>query len=165
MHNTNRVLALATAGLLSLGACDDSPAGPSRPGDGGSEPVHLYVGAYQLMSVDGATLPAIVFEGEIDVEGGTAQLRVSAVEGTLTLGADGRYELRVRHMATIDGNPAPPANWVDRGDYQIGADGFAFSSSYIQNVAFQGTGDGDGVTTRQDLAGEGSVVGYRFGRM
>ena len=120
-------------------------------------------GIYHLVGIGSVGLPAVAFEGEVPVEGGTALLRVVADSGFITLFLDNEYQQQVWHTVTIDGAPQPKFNWVDHGLWtSAGSGSLSFVSDLYQGVAFPGTRSYTHLTLDQDLAGEGEVVAYEY---
>ena len=121
------------------------------------------VGIYHLVGIGGVGLPAVAFEGEIPVEGGTATLRVMADSGFVTLFLDGEYQQQVWHTVTVDGAPEPVFSWVDHGFWASqGSGALSFVSGLYEGVAFPGTRSYTHLTLDQDLVGEGEVVPYEY---
>ena len=79
-----RTSPLAFLLAFALGACGDS-----------TEPKDTHVGTYQLQSIEGETLPVVLFE--------ILDFRTEAVSGTLRLNSDETWDLTVNTRFTIEG--------------------------------------------------------------
>ena len=144
-----RRLALA----LLLAGCSNTHISGPMPDAGG----------YGLVGVENQARPAVVFEGLIPVEGGTALLRITADSGWIALEPLGEYEHRVWHTVTVDGVPEPPFTWTDRGIWTSQGNGsLSFVSGLYEGVSFHGTRDFTRLDLEQDLVGEGEVVEYQY---
>ncbi|HEU4697907.1 MAG TPA: hypothetical protein VFS40_01895 [Gemmatimonadales bacterium] len=146
-------VALALATLLGAAACGDGSTGPGS-----------LAGRYALAQVEGAALPAPIFDGTVPDPNGDFHLRVTATTGWLELTADGRYDHGVDLAVTIDDQPQPPVRWRDHGVYTVAGDSLAFDSEYIENVAFRGSIEAGRVHVVQDLSNEGPTARYTFAR-
>lgn len=161
------LLSLCALPLLALAACSDTPTAPAEA-----------TGRYALEQVDGAPLPAAIFDGVVADTSGDFHLKVVATTGWLELTAGGRYDHGVDLAVTIDGQPQPMVRWRDHGVYVQHADTvplgprksvqrsntLSFDSEYLQNVSFDGAIEQGRLHIVQDLAGEGRVARFSFRR-
>jgi hypothetical protein len=145
---------LATA--LLLAGCSDA-TGPSE------EPL---IGLFQLETVDGDALPAIVFDDHINDPQGGFQLRIELLEGTIEFYGDHEYEQVVERRGFANEEPIPLGRFIDRGTWLRGTgDEIILESSLYENRTTFGTRDGSVVVLEQDLSGEeraGSNRPHRF---
>ena len=110
--------------LLAFAGCDDETTGP---GDS-------VVGTYVLVSVNGDPLPAVVFEG-----GGVTS---EALEGTLTLRADGTFSASTITRNTVNGSSSTDTE-SSSGAYTVSGATITFVDSTGTTIAIR---SGDTIT-------------------
>jgi hypothetical protein len=113
---TRAVLTLALAAAASVG-CD---------GGTGLEEI---AGTYALVTVNGRSLPAVVFEGTVtDPLGGEHDFTAEVLEGALTLREDGTFSVRFVERSTIDGVPSTDDD-ASVGTYTVSGSSITFTDT------------------------------------
>jgi hypothetical protein len=134
--------------LLALPACEkDDPAGPEPP-----------TGRYTLVETGGLTLPAVVFDVDVESEEGPFRLKYVVTEGWIELDEDGGYRHQVKVTVTVDGYPNPRADWNDYGRYEVTEGGLHFSSDVLSPVIFDAEHEPGEIRFTQDLTREGRPI-------
>ena len=151
-----RIRSALIAVALVVAGCSDA-TGPSE------QPL---VGLFQLETVDGEGLPAIVFDDHINDPGGGFQLRIELLEGTIEFYGDHEYEQLVERRGFANEEPIPLGRFIDRGRWVRGTGNeIILESTLYENLTTFGTRDGNVVVLQQDISGEertGSKVPHRF---
>ena len=120
----------ATVALVTACAGDSSGTGPST-----TKPA----GVYELQQVDGNALPAKIYHGpyfDAETPHFYNQLIAEVTQGTMELGADGRFRIELGYRFTGDGQTAF-GELEDEGEYDVqggeiqfrGDDGGQFSAT------------------------------------
>ncbi len=135
------LIILASAVLAATGCSSDSNA-----------PNTSHVGSYALESVDGARLPATVYED--------STFKVTLTQGALALNANNSFVNSVRLDLIVNGQAGPPENISCGGSYRL-------SGSTVTLTA-TATADCDAATVTGTLSGnvltisdQGTVAVYR----
>lgn len=115
MRTRATFLAVATVALLATGCGGDS-TGPKDL---------AFAGRYGLVSVDGATLPLILFEDQT--------LKLTVTDGALTLNTNNRFVQEVRIDVEANGFPAPPELLSCNGTFQRSGNSFTLTSTASEN--------------------------------
>lgn len=110
MQIPSRLLALASAALL-LTACGGSDS---------NAPDNSHVGQYALQSVDGETLPIIIYED--------ATTLVTLTEGSMTLNANGTFLQSAKSTLVQNGVPRGPGFETCSGTYRKNGNSVTFTS-------------------------------------
>jgi hypothetical protein len=109
------LVALATAAVVVTGCGGDSTS---------PKPVS-HVGRYALISVDGATLPLVLYD--------QPALKLTVTEGALTLNADNTFIEEVHIDVVANGFPAPPELLSCSGTYHKNGNSFTMTSTATTN--------------------------------
>ena len=156
-HYMNTLLGVLLA--ASVAACeDDVTAVPP-------EAVPHVVGSYALERVNGALLPAVVFEGNVADAAGDYHLRVVATHGAIDLYADSSYWQRVQHSVYINGALVPGMRWADYGVFQARADSVRFASDLPQGFRFTAVRNKARLDMARDHIGRGRSAQYTYVRL
>lgn len=119
-----RMAALAIAfAVVATSACgkdDKSPTGNNQ------DPA---VGTYQLDKVDGGGLPAVLFEGDVDVEGTIVTLKIELTAGSMTLSANGTFNGNMTLRLTVDDAPPETESAPVSGTYTVNGNSITLTSS------------------------------------
>lgn len=113
IHST--LFALVTAAVVATGCGGDSNA---------PNPL-AHVGRYALISVDGATLPLVLYD--------QPALKLTVTEGALTMNANNTFTEDVHIEVIADGFPAPPELLSCGGTYQKNGNSFTMTSTGSAN--------------------------------
>lgn len=149
-----RSLALGLA--LAVAACSDA-TGPSDD---------LLIGLWELEAVDGASLPATIFDDIVTDPNGNFRLEVEVLGGTIEFYGDHEYEQLVDRRAFVDDQEIPIGRFIDRGTWVRGSgDEIVLESTLYENLTTFATRNGSVIIVDQDLSGEdrqGGEIPYRF---
>ena len=110
-----RFLVLCLALLLPVAACGD---------DDGSGPSADVVGTFNLQTINGATVPAVVFQAGAD--------RLEVVSGSITFNENRTFSAALTLREAVGGVANPPETETDTGTYTV-------SGNTVQLTAADGT--------------------------
>lgn len=126
---TRATILAATVALLATGCGGDS-TGPKGL---------AFAGRYGLVSVDGGTLPLIIFEDQT--------LKLTVTDGALTLNTNNSFVEEVQIDVEANGFPAPPERLSCNGTFQRNGNNFTLTSTASENCdASTATGTLSGTT-------------------
>lgn len=113
-----RTITLFTAALLALAAtgCSDSNA-----------PFLGLIGRYELVSVDGETLPLVLIDD--------LSLKLTVTDGGLTLKANGRFTQDLTLEVVADGQAAPPEHLACAGTFQRSGNTFTMTGDETEECS------------------------------
>lgn len=140
---TRAFAVLAITGAAACGGSDEGGAGPSSPA-----PASDATGTYSLTQVrtlgnlggGGSGLPVTFIDGSGD--------ELVFLDGTLTLGTDGRFDMKVH--TTFRGNPA---TLTDYGTYSVSGGSVTFSSEKSTPRLSTGSVSGNTITAHSQFGG------------
>ncbi len=155
-----RVAAIAIAfALVATSACKDdkSPTGNNPP------PADQNIGTYQLDKVDGDALPAVLFDGDVDVEGTVVHLTIELTAGSMTLAANGSFNGSMTLKLTVD-DAAPETETAPvSGTYAVNGNSITLTSSDPEDPQVTGTIANGQLSVAIDLleTGEEFALSYK----
>jgi hypothetical protein len=130
-----RVAAIAIAfALVATSACKDDKS-PTR----NNPPPDQNIGTYQLDKVDGAALPAILFEGDVDIEGTVVHLKIELTAGSMTLAANGTFNGSMTLRLTVDDETPEVETAPVSGTYAINGNSITLTSADPEDPVVTGT--------------------------
>ena len=122
-------IAFAVVATSACGKDDKNPTGNNNP----------TVGTYQLDKVDGAGLPAILFNGDVDVEGTIVTLKIELTAGAMTLAANGTFNGNMTLKLTVDDAPPETETAPVSGTYAVNGNTITLTSSDPEDPQVTGT--------------------------
>ena len=122
-------IAFAVVATSACGKDDKSPTGNNNP----------TVGTYQLDKIDGAELPAILFEGDVDVDGTIVTLKIEVTAGSLTLAANGTFNGSMALRLSVPGAPPETESVPVSGTYSVNGNSITLTSSDPEDPQETGT--------------------------
>ena len=124
-------IALAAA-VVATSACGKDDKSPT--GNNGTT-----VGTYTLDKVDGGNLPAMLFAGDVDVEGETVNVTISLMSGSMTLAANNTFTGSLAVRFAIVGAPAQTETVPVTGTYAVSGNTITLTSSDPEDPQLIGT--------------------------
>jgi len=115
MQSTKVLLAIATMAFIAT-SCGGDSTGPKDL---------LYTGRYGLVSVDGETLPLVLYD--------TPTLKLTVTDGALTLNSNSSFTEEVRLDVVANGFPAAPELLTCRGSFQRSGNSFTLTTIASDN--------------------------------
>jgi len=156
-----RVAAIAIAfAVVATSACgkdDKNPTGNNPP------PANQIAGTYQLDKVDGAGLPAILFQGDVDIEGTVVNLTIELTAGSMTLKADNTFTGSMTLKLSIP-NSAPQTETAPvSGTYAVNGNSITLTSADPADPQVTGTVANGQLSVDIDLleTGEEFALSYK----
>jgi hypothetical protein len=141
-------------GLTGLAGCGSQDATAPRPQE--------LAGTYNLATVDGANLPATVYQGPWNDQ--ETNVRVVVESSTLILDPSGRYALSMQLKMVNTAGQAVPGSVSDTGIYQRNGSALEFTSDNPGVHDYPGDIGDDGVYVGIDLMGNNDPPAYLFRR-
>lgn len=141
MRIATTLLALAATATIATG-CNDSNA-----------PDLVHIGRYDLVSVDGETLPLVLVDD--------LSLKLTVTSGGLTLRSKGRFSQDITLEVVAGGQPASTEHLSCDGTYERSGDSFTFVGQESENcsgMTATGTIDGNTLTVSDD---QGETLVFR----
>jgi hypothetical protein len=136
-------LLVAAAASVVITSCGSDSTGPKTIN---------HLGRYGLVSVDGSTLPLVLFD--------TPTLKLTVTEGSWTLNADSTFSEEITIGVVANGFPAPPEVGVCSGTYHRNGNSFTMTAEAGETcVGGESTGSGDGRTFAAEF--DGSTLVFR----
>jgi DUF4097 and DUF4098 domain-containing protein YvlB len=123
-------IAFAVVATSACGKDDKNPTGNNN---------NPTVGTYQLDKVDGAGLPAILFNGDVDVEGTIVTLKIELTAGSMTLAANGTFNGNMTLKLTVDDAPPETETAPVSGTYAVNGNTITLTSSDPEDPQVTGT--------------------------
>lgn len=137
MRIRSALLLLSAAASLAGAGCGDS-TGPKALN---------FTGRYPLVSVDGATLPLVLYDDPT--------LKLTLTEGALTLNANATFTEDVRIDVVANGFPSAPELLSCGGSYERNGNSFTLTGTATENCdASTATGTLSGRTLTVDDQGQ-----------
>lgn len=122
-------MAFAVVATSACGKDDKNPTGNNN----------TTVGTYSLDKVDGAALPAALFDGMIDVDGTAVQLKIEVTAGSMTLAANKAFTGSMALRLTVPGAPAQTETVPVSGTYTVSGNNITLTSSDPEDPQVTGT--------------------------
>jgi hypothetical protein len=121
---------------LVLGACDDGPTDPQAS----------VRGTYQLQDIDGAALPATLFE--------TVDGELQITSGTMVLRSDNSYVETLELRAVYDDGTTETATNIENGTYSLAGGTVTFTvPASLTTEGYSYSGEVSGRTLSYDAGG------------
>jgi hypothetical protein len=146
-------MAFAVVATSACGKDDKNPTGNNNTN----------IGTYSLDKVDGAGLPATLFDGMIDIDGTVVQLKIEVTGGSMTLAANNTFTGSMALRLTAPGAPAQTETIPVSGTYTISGNSITMTSSDPEDPQVTGTISNGALVVSIDLleTGEDFSLSYK----
>jgi hypothetical protein len=150
----------ARAALLAAGLVLGMAAAGCGSKDATAPTTEDLPGSYNLAKVDGASLPATVWQGPYNDS--ETNVKVLVVSSTLILDPSGRYAIRMQLKVVKTNGDTAPGSVSDTGQYERNGSALRFVSDNPGIADYPGDVGTDGVQVGIDLVGNGDPPAYLY---